>query len=107
MILDEATSSLDAATELEIQEALDELAKDRTTLIIAHRLSTIRQADEIVVLTDGKIRERGPTRSLWPETACTPSSMPPRWTRLSRQPGEHVMSARTAARCAAVFACGL
>lgn len=64
LILDEATSSLDAATELEIQEALDELAKDRTTLIIAHRLSTIRQADEIVVLTDGKIRERGTHKEL-------------------------------------------
>ncbi len=59
LILDEATSALDAATEQEIQAALNELAKDRTTLIIAHRLSTIRHADQIVVLTEGKVRERG------------------------------------------------
>lgn len=59
LILDEATSALDTATEMEIQGALNELAKDRTTLIIAHRLSTIRHADKIVVLTDGEIREVG------------------------------------------------
>ena len=59
LILDEATSVLDTATEMEIQGALNELAKDRTTLIIAHRLSTIRHADKIVVLTDGEIREVG------------------------------------------------
>ena len=59
LILDEATSALDTATEQEIQGALMELSKDRTTLIIAHRLSTIRHADNIVVLTDGQIREQG------------------------------------------------
>ncbi len=59
LILDEATSALDNTTEVLIQEALDELCKGRTTLVVAHRLSTIRNSDEIVVVTDGKISERG------------------------------------------------
>jgi len=64
LILDEATSALDTATEQEIQGALAELAKDRTTLVIAHRLSTIRHADQIVVLTEGRIREEGTHQEL-------------------------------------------
>lgn len=59
LILDEATSALDNTTEILIQEALDELCKGRTTFVVAHRLSTIRNADEIAVVTDGKIAERG------------------------------------------------
>lgn len=59
LILDEATSALDNTTEILIQEALDELCKGRTTLVVAHRLSTIRNADEIAVVTDGRIAERG------------------------------------------------
>ena len=59
LILDEATSALDNTTEVLIQEALDELCKGRTTLVVAHRLSTIRNADEIVVVTNGEIAERG------------------------------------------------
>jgi len=59
LILDEATSALDNTTEVLIQQALDELCKGRTTLVVAHRLSTIRNADEIAVIMNGKVTERG------------------------------------------------
>lgn len=59
LILDEATSALDNETEIQIQSSLEELSKGRTTLIIAHRLSTIKNADEILVLTDKGIAEKG------------------------------------------------
>jgi len=59
LILDEATSALDTRTEQEIQAALRDAARGRTTLVIAHRLSTVVDADEIIVLQDGRIAERG------------------------------------------------
>jgi len=59
LILDEATSSVDTRTELHIQEAMLNLMKGRTSFVIAHRLSTIRDADQIVVINDGKIIEKG------------------------------------------------
>ena len=59
LLLDEATSALDTESERHIQSALDALSKDRTTLVIAHRLSTIEQADEILVVDEGRIIERG------------------------------------------------
>jgi ATP-binding cassette, subfamily B, heavy metal transporter len=59
LILDEATSALDTTTEHEIQSALDQVSKNRTTLVIAHRLSTVISADEIIVLRAGQIAERG------------------------------------------------
>ncbi|MGT2596877.1 ATP-binding cassette domain-containing protein [Staphylococcus aureus] len=59
LILDEATSALDLESESIIQEALDVLSKDRTTLIVAHRLSTITHADKIVVIENGHIVETG------------------------------------------------
>jgi len=59
LLLDEATSALDSHTEKDIQDALDRVAQNRTTLVIAHRLSTIVAADEIIVLDQGTIVERG------------------------------------------------
>ena len=64
LILDEATSALDNESERYIQNALDNLAKNRTTIVIAHRLSTIRNADKINVIMHGKITERGNHESL-------------------------------------------
>lgn len=59
LILDEATSALDNTTEIMIQQALDELCQGRTTIVVAHRLSTIKNADEIAVISDGRIIEKG------------------------------------------------
>ena len=64
IILDEATSALDVVSEKEIQDALDRLVKGKTTFIVAHRLSTVRNADRIVVLERGRIRESGSYKEL-------------------------------------------
>ena len=64
LVLDEATSSLDAESEKQVQDALENLMQNRTTFIIAHRLSTVRSADEILVLNQGKIVERGKHKAL-------------------------------------------
>ncbi|MBM3432315.1 MAG: ABC transporter ATP-binding protein [Bacteroidetes bacterium] len=64
LILDEATSSLDTESERLVQEAINNVMKDRTSLVIAHRLSTIRHADEILVIQEGAIVERGTHESL-------------------------------------------
>ena len=64
LILDEATSSVDTRTEMLIQEALLKLMEGRTAFVIAHRLSTIRSADQVLVIDDGRIIERGDHESL-------------------------------------------
>ena len=64
LFLDEATSSLDSITEQQIQEALTDLMKDRTSIVVAHRLSTIRHADKIVVIEKGRLDEQGTLEEL-------------------------------------------
>jgi subfamily B ATP-binding cassette protein MsbA len=64
LILDEATSSLDSESEKLVQDALTNLMKDRTSIVIAHRLSTIQHADEILVMQQGEIVERGTHNNL-------------------------------------------
>ena len=64
LILDEATSALDNESERWIQQSLEELSRNRTTITIAHRLSTIRNADEIIVITEEGIAERGTHETL-------------------------------------------
>ena len=68
LILDEATSALDNTTEILIQSEFDKLCEGRTTLIVAHRLSTIKNADEIIVVSDGRIEERGSHNELLSQT---------------------------------------
>jgi subfamily B ATP-binding cassette protein MsbA len=65
LILDEATSSLDTASETMLQKALENLIKNRTTFVIAHRLSTVRKADRIIVMDKGKILESGSHKELY------------------------------------------
>ena len=64
LILDEATSALDNTTEILIQQALDELCSGRTTIVVAHRLSTIKNADEIAVIDNGRLKEKGTHEAL-------------------------------------------
>jgi ABC-type multidrug transport system fused ATPase/permease subunit len=64
LVLDEATSHLDAISEQAVHRALKELMQDRTTLVIAHRLATVREADQIVVMSEGQLLEQGTHREL-------------------------------------------
>jgi ATP-binding cassette subfamily B (MDR/TAP) protein 1 len=64
LLFDEATSALDPKAEKIVQQALDRVSKDRTTIVIAHKLSTIRTADNIVVMSDGAVVEQGTHQDL-------------------------------------------
>ncbi|MGG5817216.1 ABCB family ABC transporter ATP-binding protein/permease [Falsiroseomonas sp. HW251] len=89
LILDEATSALDTHTEQEIQAALRDAARGRTTLVIAHRLSTVVEADEIIVLQDGRIAERGSHAALIAEDGL--------YAEMWRRQSEAVAAAEAAA----------
>jgi subfamily B ATP-binding cassette protein MsbA len=65
LLLDEATSALDSESQEMVQKALNRLMKDRTTIVIAHRLSTIENADEILVISNGEIVEKGKHKELF------------------------------------------
>ena len=79
LILDEATSHLDAVNEQAVRAALEELMADRTTIVIAHRLSTVRNADLIVALNEGRVIETGTHDELLAKAICMPSSWPTSW----------------------------
>jgi ATP-binding cassette, subfamily B, bacterial MsbA len=92
LILDEATSALDTVSERLVQEAIENLSRDRTTLVIAHRLSTVKQADQIAVMEQGKVVELGTHDELIAQQGyyarlCEMqfSEMPPAKTRIQRQ----------------------
>ncbi|WP_255528711.1 ABC transporter ATP-binding protein/permease [Roseomonas sp. KE0001] len=93
LILDEATSALDTRTEQEIQAALRGVARGRTTLVIAHRLSTVVEADEIIVLQEGRVAERGSHAVLLAEDGL--------YAQMWRRQSEAVAAAEAAAAAAA------
>jgi len=97
LILDEATSALDSRTERDIDAALRAVSARRTTLVIAHRLSTVVDADEIIVLVDGRIAERGSHRELLAQGGVFARM----WDLQAQQAGPEILEAELAADLAA------
>ena len=89
LLLDDPTAAIDSETEHEIFEALDRAIAGRTTFIVAHRLSTLRRADLIIVLENGRIVQRGPTRELIRVPGPVPARREPPARRRPRAPGDH------------------
>lgn len=75
VVLDEATASIDPENEQLIQQALTELTREKTVVVIAHRLATIEHADQILVVEDGTVIQRGPMRSFSRKKVCTGASL--------------------------------
>src|SRR5205085_10254279 len=90
LVLDEATSSLDAESESLVQEALDRLMKGRTTFVIAHRLATVVHADRIIVLKDGRIHESGSHENLMRARGYYASLVERQTRGLIRNEGEYL-----------------
>ena len=90
LVLDEATSSVDAEAEAQIQRAVAELMAGRTSIVVAHRLSTILHADEILVLHHGEIRERGTHRELLAQRRAVRAAVPACSCAVRAHPGRRV-----------------
>ncbi len=101
VVLDEATAHLDSESEVAVQRALKRALSGRTSLVIAHRLSTIREADQILVVDEGRIIERGTNTELLASAACTPTCTTPSSPARRSRPGNRPC---LAAACLAVRA---
>jgi ABC-type multidrug transport system fused ATPase/permease subunit len=94
LVLDEATSSVDTETEMLIQDALEKVMRNRTCLVIAHRLSTIRNADRIIVLHHGEVREMGTHTELLEREGIYHRLYQLQYERAESKIGSHLLAAK-------------